>query len=500
MTKILIVEDDLTFSTMLGTWLRKKGYDVGTASSVGAAVKALLHEETETDLVLSDLRLPDHDGLYLLQWLHGQGRRTPFILMTSYAEVQNAVEAMKMGATDYIAKPVQPDILLAKIREALALPPAAPAPAQPATPAQGPKARPQATTPAPKKAGGWPGTPGTQPRQAQGIEGSSAPARELYRMAALVAPTPMSVLIVGASGTGKEYVAHRIHEQSLRKDGPFVALDCGALTKELAASELFGHVKGAFTGAAADKVGVFEQASGGTLFLDEVGNLTYDVQVQLLRALQERRIRPVGSAEERPVDIRLVCATNENLPEAIARGAYREDLYHRLNEFTLHMPLLRERGSDILEFAHYFLEKANAELRREVEDFTPDARKALLAYPWPGNLREMRNVVVRAALLAGDHPYITATELGLGLAAGQAGVSNPAQGVSNAAQATLPGEPLPQAATARPFGLKMPASQERDSIVAALEQTHGNKSRAAQLLGIDRKTLYNKLKSLNIDP
>ena len=184
-----------------------------------------------------------------------------------------------------------------------------------------------------------------------GIEGHSPVARDLYRLASLVAPTPMSVLIIGASGTGKEYVAHRIHEQSPRHAGPFVALDCGALTKELAASELFGHMKGAFTGATENKTGVFEQASGGTLFLDEVGNLSYDVQVQLLRALQERRIRPVGGTEERPIDIRLVCATNENLPEALLRGAFREDLYHRINEFTLHMPLLRERGEDVLEFA-----------------------------------------------------------------------------------------------------------------------------------------------------
>lgn len=496
MTKLLIVEDDLTFSTMLSTWLRKKGYDVATASSVGAAVKLLLHEETPTELVLSDLRLPDHDGLYLLQWLHQQKRALPFIVMTGYAEVQNAVEAMKLGATDYIAKPVQPDVLLTKMSEALAkgatplMPPSEPASASVASSAQTATGRAKASAPrtqvAAKESAG----------RAPGIEGHSPAAAELYRMAALVAPTPMSVLIIGASGTGKEYVAHRIHEQSSRSEGPFVAIDCGALTKELAASELFGHVKGAFTGASTDKTGAFEQASGGTLFLDEVGNLSYDVQVQLLRALQERRVRPVGSTDERPIDIRLVCATNENLPEAIAQGRYREDLYHRINEFTLHIPLLRERGADILEFATYFLHKANAELRREVEGFTADAERALMAYPWPGNLREMRNVIVRATLLAGDHPYISETELGLS-------TTYAAPSVSAAPVAS----PLPTAmpttsATAyapQPFSLKRTAEIERERILGALRQTNGNKSKAALLLGIDRKTLYNKLKALGIE-
>lgn len=468
--KLLIVEDDLTFSTMLSTWLRKKGFDVETASSVGAAVKILLHESAPTQLVLSDLRLPDHDGLHLLEWLHQQGRTTPFILMTSYAEVGNAVEAMKMGATDYMSKPVQPDLLLSKINEALNG-----SKSRSTAESAAPKEKPVPPTPSPKTATPTK-TPTAKSAKAKGIEGTSPSTRELYRLASLVAPTPMSVLIIGASGTGKEYVAHRIHEQSPRHDGPFVAIDCGSLTKELAASELFGHVKGAFTGATSDKVGAFEQASGGTLFLDEIGNLSYDVQVQLLRALQERRIRPVGCTEERPVDIRLVSATNENLPAAILRGTYREDLYHRINEFTLHMPLLRERGEDILEFARYFLRQANEELGRRVDDFTFAAQQQLMNYPWPGNLREMRNVIVRAALLAEDRPFIDVPELGL-------------QTPASATAAT--GEPN--------LSIKPSADSEREHILAALRQTQGNKSRAAQLLGVDRKTLYNKLKSLGID-
>lgn len=460
---LLMVEDDLTFSTMLSTWLRKKGFEVHTASSVGAAIKLLRQAEGNGPcLVLSDLRMPDHDGLYLLQWLRTQGMDTPFIIMTSYADVQNAVEAMKMGANDYISKPVQPDLLLQKIGDALSANKQSQVgnavPHTSATQQPGATSTPQTATNA-------------VPQRHPGIEGHSSPARELYRLAALVAPTPMSVLIIGASGTGKEHVAHRIHELSNRANAPFVALDCGSLTKELAASELFGHKKGAFTGATADKVGAFEQASGGTLFLDEIGNLSYDVQVQLLRALQERRIRPVGGNNERPIDIRLVCATNENLPKAIAGGLFREDLYHRINEFTLHIPLLRERGADIVEFANYFLAQANSELHRHITGFTPEAEAALMAYPWPGNLREMRNVIVRAALLAEQSSVITPLLLNL---------------------------PVPDVDSAATFGaslaMKPTPDEELARINQALQQTGGNKSRAAQLLGIDRKTLYNKLR------
>lgn len=460
-THILIIEDDLTFSTMLSVWLRKKNFEVTTASSVATAVKVLLQNEHAPQLVLSDLRLPDHDGLYLLQWMHSKQMYIPFIMMTSYAEVQNAVEAMKLGATDYIAKPVQPDILLQKLNEALTT--SASPTQQPTLPHKS-----EAKKSAPSSANASQKSETAVAKHHPGIEGHSPIAHDLYRLVALVAPTPMSVLIIGASGTGKEYVAHRIHEQSARCEGPFVAIDCGALTKELAISELFGHTKGAFTGATDNKIGAFEQASGGTLFLDEVGNLSYEVQVQLLRALQERRIRPVGSTEERPINIRLVCATNENLPEAIQRGTFREDLYHRINEFTLHMPLLRERGNDILEFAHYFLERANTDLGRNITDFTPDAQQALLRYAWPGNLREMRNVVVRAALLAENAAYISSTQLGL------------PQDTATQPSATL--------------AIKPTADEELARIHEALQLTGGNKSRAAQMLGIDRKTLYNKLK------
>lgn len=449
MPHLLIVDDDLTLAIMLRTWLSKQGFEVETASSVKAAGKKLL-EDGPFDLVLSDLRLPDEDGLFLLQWMKQKQVSTPVIIMTSYAEVQNAVEAMKQGAADYIAKPVHHEILLQKIQEVIRTP-------RPSSPAPTPQPQGGRTTPPPA------GT--TTIDHKKYLEGKSEAARQLYNYVALVAPTPMSVLITGASGTGKEYVARRIHSLSKRADKPFVAIDCGAMLKDLAASEFFGHVKGAFTGAVTDKTGAFVEANGGTLFLDEVGNLSYDVQVQLLRALQERRIRPVGSTQEIEVDIRLVCATNENLPLAIERGEFREDLYHRINEFTLRMPALHERGRDILLFADFFLQQANEELERHIMGFEPKAVEAMMNYNWPGNLREMKNLVRRATLLAQDD-IIRLADLG-------------------------PSLQTPAATT----GLQLHnEDSEKQRILQALETTGGNKSKAAQLLGVDRKTLYNKLK------
>ena len=370
MRHILIVEDDIAFGTMLQTWLRRKGFEVDKATSVGAAVK-LLVDMKSVDLVLSDLRLPDHDGLRLLAWMHEHSINAPFIVMTNYAEVQNAVLAMKSGAADYIAKPVQPDILLQKINDAM----------EQNTQQSNATIQNSTTQNAPTAHNSKLKTQNSEaaPRY---IEGKSEASRQLYSYVELVAPTPMSVLILGASGTGKEYVAHRIHDLSQRHDRPFFALDCGAIPRDVAASEFFGHKKGAFTGADADKRGAFEIANGGTLFLDEVGNLSYEVQVQLLRALQERRIRPVGGTKEIDIDIRLVCATNENLEEAVSEGRFREDLYHRINEFTIYMPKLSERGSDLFLFADLFIRHANEELNRNVEGFDSGAAEMLASHSW----------------------------------------------------------------------------------------------------------------------
>lgn len=462
MDSLLIVEDDIAYSTMMQTWLRKKGFDVDKVSSVKAAVK-IINSDKQYHLVLSDLRLPDHDGLFLLDWMRKSGINIPFIVMTSYAEVQNAVLAMKSGANDYIAKPVQPDILLQKIHDAINA---------------ANRTDTSETAPAPKEekteivssANNSNTGEDESSTPSRYIEGTSEVSKQLYDYVRLVAPTPMSVLILGASGTGKEYVAHRIHELSQRKDKPFFALDCGAIPKDVAASEFFGHAKGAFTGAVTDKKGAFEVANGGTLFLDEVGNLSYDVQVQLLRAIQERKIRPLGSTKEIDVDIRLVCATNENLEKAVAEGTFREDLYHRINEFTIYMPALKDRGTDIFLFANLFLRLANEELGRNIIGFDAKASEMLMRYEWPGNLRELNNVVKRSVLLCrGD----------------KIGVEQLNMSMTNT--------------STRPKDLSLHnIDEEKERILSALRSCGGNKSKAAILLGVDRKTLYNKLQKYGI--
>lgn len=443
---ILIVEDDLTFATMLTTWLGKKGYEVETASTNARARKLLTTRDYS--LILSDLRLPDQDGIHLLSWLRDLQKATPVIIMTSYAEIQGAVLAMKEGAADYVSKPVQPDELLKKIKEAIS--------------------QESKVVAAPKESKENFATQNF-------LEGESEAARQLYNYVNLVAPTQMSVLINGASGTGKEYVAHRIHQLSKRADKPFIAIDCGSIPKDLAASEFFGHVKGSFTGALTDKVGAFEEANGGTLFLDEIGNLSYEVQVQLLRALQERRIRRIGSTKEIEVDIRLVSATNENLKESISKGNFREDLYHRINEFTLRMPALKDRQEDILLFANFFLDQANRELDRHLIGFDAAASEAMQNYSWPGNLRQLKNIVKRATLLAqGD--FISIRELG----------------------DEILEHATPDAQQMQHSFVLHDEETEKQRILNALQQTGNNKTKAAQLLGVDRKTLYNKLKLYNI--
>ncbi len=465
MEKILIVEDDITFGTMIQTWLKKKGFEVEKTTSVKAAIQAWEKVENGFDLVLSDLRLPDHDGIFLLQWMRKHGVQIPFIVMTSYAEIQNVVLAMKSGATDYVAKPFHPDILLEKIKEAIK---------NHNTSSQSEK-KIDDREPIENKESIEKKKLSNNTESVGNVdvpkylEGESEASRKLYSFVSLVAPTPMSVLILGASGTGKEYVARRIHELSQRAGKPFFALDCGAIPKDVAASEFFGHSKGAFTGADQDKKGAFEIANGGTLFLDEMGNLNYEVQVQLLRALQERKIRPLGSNKEIDIDIRLVCATNENLAQRVAEGNFRKDLYHRINEFTIYMPELKDRGADLFLFADLFIKHANKELNRNVEGLDGKAKERIASYNWPGNLRELNNVMKRATLLATGR-YIGVTELEQSMAH-----------IQPQAPTTLHDE-----------------ETELQRIEAALKAAGGNKSKAAQLLAVDRKTLYNKMKKYGI--
>lgn len=442
MAKILLVDDDTTFCLMLKTWLTKRGFQVDEAFSYQEALSKT--KGTKYDVVLTDLRLPDEDGMHLLKSIKTVTPEVQVILMTGYADIHTAVQAMKLGAFDYVAKPVIPDEILKKIQDALE----------------------QKAQPVGKK------------REKKGqaatyIKGTSQEADKLYEYIRLVAPTMMTVLITGESGSGKEYIARLIHTQSKRKEAPFVAVDCGAIPKDLAASEFFGHVKGAFTGAVSDKTGYFVQASGGTIFLDEIGNLSYDVQVQLLRALEERKVKPVGSDKEIAFDVRIISATNENLKKAVAEGNFREDLYHRLNEFSLQALSLRDRREDIPVFANHFLVASNEELGKDVIGFDEAVMNVFRQYSWPGNLREMRNVVRRATLLCqGD--FISMEHI-------------PAE----LAEATL-------SASEDDLALKR-EKHEADLIREALAKCNNNKSEAARLLKIDRKTLYNKMKLYSIE-
>ena len=454
MSSILIVEDDITFGMMLKTWLGKKGFEVSSVSNIARARKHI--ESQNVDLILSDLRLPDHEGIDLLKWMNEQGMDIPLIIMTGYADIQSAVQAMKLGARDYIAKPVNPEELLKKISECLQ------SEKSPATH--------NVAKSSSKKGASTSSKDSTENHRAY-LEGESDAAKQLYNYVGLVAPTNMSVLINGSSGTGKEYVAHRIHQLSKRNDKPFIAVDCGSIPKELAASEFFGHVKGSFTGALTDKTGAFVAANGGTIFLDEIGNLSYEVQIQLLRALQERKVKPIGSNQEIAINVRLVSATNENLRSAIDKGDFREDLYHRINEFTVRIPDLKERKEDLLLFANNFLDQANIELQKDIIGFDNDVIRIFQSYSWPGNLRQMKNAIKYATLLATGR-YITPNE-------------------------------LPEELTADPISAPVNIqlkneSHECEMIKRALQEAGNNKTRAAQLLGIDRKTLYNKLKAYGI--
>lgn len=448
--RILVVDDDSTFCLMLESFLKKRDFEVDTAFSFTEAARLIKNQSYQ--VVLTDYRLPERSGMDVLREAKQRNSNTAVIMMTGYADIRLAVSAIKQGASDYVAKPINPDEILAAIGKATE------------------------------------SAPSTE-RQVQPfvfVEGDSQQSVEVQRFIEVVAPTNLSVIIQGESGTGKEYVARRIHACSRRSNRPFVAIDCGALPKELATSELFGHVRGAFTGAIADKQGCFEAANGGTLFLDEIGNLPYDVQVNLLRAIQERRVKCVGGNRETPVDVRIIVATNEHLLDMVNSGEFREDLFHRLNEFTIRIAPLRERPSDLRIFAEQFLVLANAELGKDVRGFAPEVWERFTRYAWPGNLRELKNIIRRAVLLEQTDTVGERCLPEEFLAA-------------NCTATTALGDASRSSGHVDEDLRQMKERAERDLIVATLERVRYNKSKAASLLKIDRKTLYNKMKQYGID-
>ncbi|MEO6288606.1 MAG: sigma-54 dependent transcriptional regulator, partial [Ginsengibacter sp.] len=423
--------------------------------------------EQHFDIVLCDFRLGDKDGKDVLLKIKEVNSQTIVIIITGYSDIKTAVDVIKLGAFDYITKPLIPDEVINVIENAIASPSTEPITPSVSAPVQ--KNRRQYSTSANKEF----------------LVGQDGETARVYNQIEIVAGTNYSIILYGESGTGKEVIAKTIHETSNRRNKPFVAMDCGTLNKELAGSELFGHVKGAFTGAINDKEGHFELANGGTLFLDEVANLSPEVQAALLRVIQERKFKRVGGNKEMDVDIRIIVASNENLQEAYRRGKFREDLYHRFNEFSINLPPLRERRADIPLFADFFLDKTNMELSKAIEGYEDDVMEMFENYNWPGNLREFRNVVRRAVLLTPSgkiNSKVLPWEITNAEAKAHFNDYVPAGGKDK------DGHP-------RELDLKDAAAKaEYDTIMNVLKEVNFNKTRAAEILRIDRKTLYNKIK------
>lgn len=427
MKSILIIEDDIIFSRTIGNWLVKQGMRVESVTKLSDAKKFV--REKEYDLILADLRLPDGNSTLFLEWLNDENYTIPFLIMTNYGQVENAVQAMQLGAVNYLCKPIRPDKLSEAIFNVLS----------------------------------------KSHEENEFYRGESPQALELYKKLKLVALSDYSILIRGASGVGKEHVAREIHDQSHRHSKPYITVDCGAIPEELAASEFFGHRKGAYTGAESDTPGLFRAADGGTLFLDEIGNLSYKTQTLLLRALQEKTYKPLGSTHEYAFNIRLIAATNENLEKALKEGRFREDLFYRLNEFTLTLPRLSECKEDILPMANFFLRRASEKLKRHFQGFDRLAETALEQYPWFGNIRELKNTINCAALIA-ESQWITVKDLSLDL--------------------SIETEEEPEDAT----------EQEKEKVILlqTLERTGNNRSKAAKMLKLSRTTFYEKLRKYHI--
>ena len=460
MKKILIIDDEVSVCEMLTRFLVKKGY--GAESTVYGKQGLQLLKEFDYDLILCDYRLKDYDGNEYFKEIKKIRPEITVIFITGYVNLKIAVELIKDGAYQYLAKPLNPDDLLVMVERALS--------------------NPEKVKISPKGKDKERGN-----SQQEYVVGTSAASKKLLKLIDIVGPTDYTIIIEGETGTGKESIARLIHDGSKRKNAPFIAIDCGSLSRELAASELFGHEKGAFTGAVGDKTGVFELAEGGTVFLDEVGNLSLDIQVALLRTLQERMVRKVGSLKQIKVDVRILAATNEDLQDNVAKGLFREDLYHRLNEFTVKVPPLKERLQDLPLFVDFFLEKTSEELDKEIPSISPEAWECLQAHPWPGNIRELKNVIRRACLLTAAGKEIGKQAL-------------PEQLTLRDVDKQLNSPILAQVEEVKNMDLKSMAQHaEAKHIIEVLNNVNFNKTKAAKLLNIDRKTLYQKLKLFKID-
>ncbi|MEX2336640.1 MAG: sigma-54 dependent transcriptional regulator [Fulvivirga sp.] len=460
MEKILIIDDDNDICLLLNKFLTKNNYEVDYVNTGEEGIRIL--KKKTFDLVISDYRLPDEDGISLLRKIKIINPETAVVIITGYSDVRIAVQTLKHGAYDYVTKPLYPDEILVTVREAI-------------------KQQKEQKQPTDRNH--------DQRRKTKTptktfVIGRSSQSEIVQKHIELIAPTDMSVIITGETGTGKEFVANAIHNKSRRREHPFVAIDCGALPKELAGSELFGHMKGAFTGALADKQGSFELANGGTLFLDEIGNLTYENQIKLLRVIQERKIKRLGGIRDIDIDVRVIAATNEELKDTVRNGKFREDLYHRLNEFKIELSPLRERKADITMFAEHFLNLANIQLSKDVEGFEPEVEDKLKNYYWHGNLRELQNVVKRAVLLCQFSK--------ISLECLPSEIISPdylSSGITSS-----------ETQSADVTNLKSVSEHaERSAIISVLEKTGYNKTKAAEVLNIDRKTLYNKLKAYDIN-
>lgn len=468
--KILIIDGSVATGELLSKFLTRKGYQ--TSLSFSGANGLVEIKKVKPAVVLCDLKLPDFQGTEILKKIKSVNPHLPIVVVSDYSDVKIAVKAIKSGAYEYVTKPIIQDEILFNIQGAIK---------------QGIKNQEQAKEEKKNKTedkADHNQLASSSRSEYDYINGKDSQAKKINKLIKLVAPTKMTTMILGESGTGKEVAARQIHTLSKRKDKPFVAVDCGALPDEIAGSELFGHIKGSFTGAVKDRKGYFEQANKGTLFLDEIGNLSYENQVKLLRVLQERKVRRIGGTEDIPINVRVIVATNEDLKDCVRNGDFREDLYYRINEFKIELPQLRHRGDDIFLFANYFLEKSNWELGKNIEGFTKEVKEKFKGYHWPGNIRELRNVVKRATLLEqGDKITLSAIP----------------EEIIHPNQLEEISDPTSMNFNGNETLREIVEKTEKNAIIRALETCNYNKSKCANILDVDRKTLYNKINHYNIN-